>query len=111
LLRGESSATAGNEPPLLLENLLYGPQQRGVLAWPWLCIRYEAGEGGARWYDLGASPGATATVAAPAIADTLLAAVARRTAAADLIAARLRPAGETREIPAQVRRRLRSLGY
>ena len=114
LLRGEpAAAVAATGPPLLIENLLYGSQRRGVLAWPWLCILPAEGEAGARqWYDLTASPDAAAAVPAPADGDSLLAAAARLTAAADSTALCLRSESAGRaKVPEHVQRQLRSLGY
>ncbi len=95
-----------------IENLLYGPQERALLRWPWFCIKRDDPPA-TSWYDLSADPGAQHPLSPPreaahllSTADSLLASWDRR--AAGLSAA---AAPESGEIPPDLRRRLEALGY
>ncbi len=109
--REEARAVGPRAEPFLLENLLYEPQQRGVLAWPWLAVRCE-GETGTSWFELDADPTAQTARAAPACGADVL-------AAADSLEARWRAGGrELRDAaaspgawPPELARKLRALGY
>ena len=98
--------------PLIIENLLYEPQEIGILAWPWLRIT-TAGLNGAAWYDLAEDPGAQRPLAPPAgsagikaQADSLLQAWGR-------LAVDYLPEHEVTaaEVPEDIKRRLKALGY
>ncbi len=109
----DPSAEASRGGPLVLENLLYGPQQVGWLQWPWLGVAPDSG-GRESWYDLAASPRAVVAAPAPAEADSIVARGARLRAvwrqAGDLLrdGAGGPAAGG---VPEDLRRQLRSLGY
>ena len=98
--------------PQILANLLYPPEQTGVLAWPWFW-RYGEEDAAGTWYDLAADPGATRPVAAPAeaaairsVADSLLGAWEQRA-----LLVREDNRAVDREVPAEVKRSLNALGY
>lgn len=102
----------GGERLLVLEGMLYGPPQLGLLAWPWLGVG-PAGPDTLAWYDLAADPGARRRAPAPLVGAEWRADAAGRQADWDRLAARLR-AGEKPgggAPPEDVRRRLESLGY
>jgi arylsulfatase len=108
-----SSAWRSRAAPLVLENLLYGPSQVGWLQWPWLGVGSDPG-GPVTWYDLAASPRAVQGAPPPADADSIVAAGARLRAAFRQAGSTLR-AGEEgacgTDVPEDLRRQLRSLGY
>ena len=96
----------------MLEGMLYGPPQLGLLAWPWLGVG-PAGPDTLAWYDLAGDPGARRRTPAPPAGAAWRAAAAVWQADWDRLAASLRagekPGGGVP--PDDVRRRLESLGY
>lgn len=109
---GAAPAAGGPERLLVLEGMLYGPPQLGLLAWPWLGVG-PAGPDTLAWYDLAGDPGARRRTPAPPAGAAWRAAAAVWQADWDRLAASLRagekPGGGVP--PDDVRRRLESLGY
>ncbi len=99
-------------PLLLIENMLYGPPEQGILAWP-LYGRRETEPDTVTWFDLEDDPLGARPLASPAAAPALLAAADSLAAAWDRRAAGLLGTGARaeREVPEDLRRRMRALGY
>lgn len=109
--RGSDPAPA--TAPLVLENMLYGPEQQAWWAWPWLKVENPAA-GSVAWFDLAADPGARAPLAVPpAAADSLKAQVRSLLDAWDTAseAVNAHRGDEGAAISDQTRRQLESLGY
>lgn len=100
-------------PPLIVENLLYEPQQQGVLAWPWYCvIDAEASE--PVWYNLASDPTAGRPQSGPLQGGDILAGADSLLADWDRQAAALRLALEDSlvpPLPSAIKRELEALGY
>ena len=108
-----ADSTRGAVPPAVMENMLYGPSRLGLRLDRWLRLTVPD-RGDSVWYDLRDDPACRRPLpAAPAGADALLAAARRRLVRWDSLAAVVQ--GEETDgavvLDAQLRRRLRSLGY
>jgi arylsulfatase A-like enzyme len=109
--REEARAVGPRDEPFLLENLLYEPQQQGVLAWPWLAVRRE-GESGTTWFELGGDPSALDALAPPAFGEDVLAAADSLDSGWEATSRELRNSSmATAPLPPELERRLRALGY
>ncbi len=108
----DAAAPAPMAYPCLLENLLYDPQQQGVFNWPWLRVQVE-GEADCTWYDLATDPTANRPISAPVNATHLLARADSVRVAWDLRAEEFTAStdAETVELPEDLKRSLKSLGY
>jgi arylsulfatase A-like enzyme len=113
LERPEIAPAIAAEPgPLILGNLLYGPQQEGILAWPWFRVSTEGHQEGT-WFDLAADPGATQPLPPPAQARAILATADSLREVWRLERSQILQAEplEERKVPAELKRQLRTLGY
>jgi len=97
--------------PYILENLLYEPQQQGLVAWPWLSVRTE-GENQSLWYDLSSDETASQPLHPPATAGFILALADSIQAEWDRLAEIVAVSEESPgTLPEDLQRSLRSLGY
>jgi arylsulfatase A-like enzyme len=97
---------------MVIENLLYGPQQEGILTWPAYGVRL-AGADTATWFDLAADPLALHPLPSPPFARRTLALADSMQASWDQLAAEhaVPTAAGEQHIPADLHRRMRALGY
>ncbi len=106
-------AAAPRSTPLVLENMLYGPEQQAWWAWPWLKVEDPEARR-VDWYDLAADRLALAPLAAPppaadSLKESLRDLLDGWDAAAEAVNAHRGDAGAA--ISDQTRRQLESLGY
>ncbi|MFH1844519.1 MAG: sulfatase [bacterium] len=96
----------------IIENLLYEPQWRGVMAWPWYRTENLA-DSSVRWYDLQHDPGALQPVEPPSAAEWITARADSVLAVWDEQGSALRGTqGPQRgAVPESIQRKLQSLGY